>query len=100
MAATPYEILTFFGRGAGARDYQRLKAGLDRLQSTTVANLDTATGRASPPSLLLDQRVEGNSRPQRAGLGIELILPDWFYAGILDDAPLIMPIASFTRRMV
>ena len=29
MAATPYEILTFVGRGAGARDYQRLKAGLD-----------------------------------------------------------------------
>src|SRR6202042_1074526 len=37
MAATPYEILTFVGRGASARDYQRLKAGLDRLQSTTVA---------------------------------------------------------------
>ncbi len=37
MASTPYEILTFVGRGASARDYQRLKAGLDRLQSTTVA---------------------------------------------------------------
>src|SRR5215212_8505228 len=37
MAATPYEILTFIGRGVGARDYQRLKAALDRLQSTTVA---------------------------------------------------------------
>lgn len=36
MAATPYEILTFAGRGTGARDYDRLKAGLDRLQSTTV----------------------------------------------------------------
>ncbi|MET3579925.1 plasmid replication initiation protein [Mesorhizobium robiniae] len=37
MAATPYEILTFIGRGVGARDYQRLKAALDRLQATTVA---------------------------------------------------------------
>ena len=36
MAATPYEILTFVGRGTGARDYDRLKAGLDRLQSTSV----------------------------------------------------------------
>src|SRR4051794_30596420 len=36
MAATPYEILTFVGRGTSARDYDRLKAGLDRLQSTTV----------------------------------------------------------------
>jgi plasmid replication initiation protein len=36
MAATPYEILTFVGRGTGARDYDRLKAALDRLQSTTI----------------------------------------------------------------
>ena len=37
MAATPYEILTFVGRGTSARDYDRLKAALDRLQSTTIA---------------------------------------------------------------
>src|SRR6478672_8504797 len=37
MAATPYEILTFVGRGTSARDYDRPKAALDRLQSTTVA---------------------------------------------------------------
>jgi hypothetical protein len=37
MAVTPYEILTFVGRGASAPDYLRLKAALDRLQSTTVA---------------------------------------------------------------
>ena len=36
MAATPYEILTFVGRGTSQRDYRRLKAALDRLQSTTV----------------------------------------------------------------
>jgi plasmid replication initiation protein len=32
MAATPYEILTYIGRGTSLRDYQRLKAALDRLQ--------------------------------------------------------------------
>src|SRR6202040_2818420 len=37
MAATPHEILTFIGRGTSVRDYHRLKAALDRLQSTTVA---------------------------------------------------------------
>ena len=37
MAATPYEILTYVGRGTSLRDYQRLKAALDRLQSTTIA---------------------------------------------------------------
>ena len=36
MAATPYEILTFVGRGTSARDYARLKAALDRLQSTSI----------------------------------------------------------------
>ena len=33
MAATPNEILTFVGRATIARDYDRLKAALDRLQS-------------------------------------------------------------------
>ncbi|MEO8883001.1 MAG: replication initiator protein A, partial [Devosia sp.] len=37
MATTPYDILTFIGRGVSARDYHRLKAALDRLQSTTIA---------------------------------------------------------------
>src|SRR6202051_362995 len=36
LMATPYEILTFVGRGTSARDYDRLKAALDRLQATTV----------------------------------------------------------------
>src|SRR3979490_3617060 len=36
MAARPYEILTFVGRGTSARDYDRLKAALDRLQTTTA----------------------------------------------------------------
>src|SRR5260370_34707740 len=30
MAPTPYEILTFAGRGVSARDYHRLKAARDR----------------------------------------------------------------------
>src|ERR1700724_3143838 len=36
MAATPYQILTFIGRGVSVRDYERLKAALDRLQSTSI----------------------------------------------------------------
>ena len=37
IAVTPYEILTFIGRGTSARDYERLKSALDRLQSTSIA---------------------------------------------------------------
>ena len=86
MAATPYEILTFVGRGTSARDYDRLKAGLDRLQSTIGADVDPPADRTAAASLLLDQRMEGDGRRQWAAVGLELILPDWFYAGVIDDA--------------
>jgi len=86
MAATPYEILTFVGRGASARDYQRLKAALDRLQSTTVATSirQPSERRRHRFSWINEwkERVDSHGRPQ----GLELILPDWFYAGVLDNA--------------
>ena len=62
MAATPHEILTFIGRGTSARDYHRLKAALDRLQSTTVATSLRQIERAAHASLLLDQRMDGARR--------------------------------------
>ena len=37
IAATPHEILTFTRRGTGKAGYERLKAALDRLQSTSIA---------------------------------------------------------------
>ena len=86
MAATPYEILTFVGRGTSARDYDRLKAALDRLQSTTVAtSIRQPTERRMHRFSWINEwkeRADAHGRPQ----GIELILPDWFYAGVLDDA--------------
>ena len=86
MAATPYGILTFVGRGTSARDYDRLKAGLDRLQSTTVLTSirQPAERRRHRFSWINEwkETVDANGRP----LGLELILPDWFYAGVIDDA--------------
>src|SRR3546814_20825268 len=37
MAPTPHAILTYIRRGTGRDNYARIKAALDRLQSTTVA---------------------------------------------------------------
>ena len=37
MVTRPHEILTFTQRGTGKASYERLKAALDRLQSTTVS---------------------------------------------------------------
>ena len=86
MAATPYEILTFIRRGVGARDYQRLKAGLDRLQSTTVSTSirQSAEGRRHRFSWINEWRERTDHRGRSAG--IELIVPDWFYSAVLDDA--------------
>ena len=86
MAATPHEILTFVGRGTSVRDYDRLKAGLDRLQSTSVLTSirQPAERRRHRFSWINEwkETADANGRP----MGLELILPDWFYAGVRDDA--------------
>jgi plasmid replication initiation protein len=86
MAATPHEILTFVGRGTSVRDYDRLKAGLDRLQSTSVLTSirQPAERRRHRFSWINEwkETADANGRP----MGLELILPDWFYAGVRNDA--------------
>jgi plasmid replication initiation protein len=86
MAATPYEILTFVGRGTGARDYDRLKAGLDRLQATTVlTSISQAAERRRHRFSWINEWKETSDAHGRP-TGLQLILPDWFYSGIIDDA--------------
>ena len=86
MATTPYQILSFIGRGVSARDYDRLKAALDRLQSTTVAtSIRQPTERRMHRFSWINEwkeKADAHGRP----LGLELIVPDWFYAAVLDDA--------------
>jgi len=85
IAATPYEILRFTGRGTSLRDYQRLRAALDRLQSTTVAtSLRQPSSRRLHRFSWLNEWTE-RTTPDGRSLGLELILPDWFYTGILDS---------------
>jgi plasmid replication initiation protein len=86
MQVRPYEILRFIGRGTSLRDYQRLKAALDRLQSTSVAtSIRETTGRRLHRFSWINEWKE-LADAQGTPLGIELILPDWFYAGVLDEA--------------
>jgi len=86
MATTPHEILTFIGRGTSSRDYDRLKAALDRLQSTTIATSirQPLQRRRHRFSWINEwkERLDGHGRP----LGVEMILPDWFYGGVVDQA--------------
>jgi plasmid replication initiation protein len=86
MRTTPHAILTFISRGVSLRDYDRLKAALDRLQSTSVATTirQPSQRRRHRFSWINEwkERLDGAGRP----LGIELVLPDWFYAGVMDQA--------------
>jgi plasmid replication initiation protein len=86
MAATPHEILTFVGRGTSARDYDRLKAALDRLQSTTVMTSIRQLAERRRHRFSWINEWKETADPHGRALGLELILPDWFYAGVLDEA--------------
>ncbi|EXL02502.1 RepA replication protein [Brucella anthropi] len=86
MFATPYEILSFIGRTDSGLNYDRLKAALDRLQSTTVVTSirQPSERRRHRFSWIAEwkEQLDAAGRP----LGIELILADWFYTGVIDDA--------------
>ena len=86
ILATPYEILCYTRRGTSSRDYQRLRAALDRLQSTSiVTSIRRATVRRLHRFSWINEwkeRTDRNGRPD----GIEMIVPDWFYQAVLDDA--------------
>lgn len=86
IAATPYEILGFIRRSRSARDYLRLKAALDRLQSTSVAtSIRQADGRRLHRFSWLSEwreRIDRHGRSQ----GIELVLPEWLYTGVLESS--------------
>ena len=86
IATTPHEILTFIGRGTSVRDYHRLKSALDRLQATTIAtSIRQPTARRMHRFSWINEwkeRADGEGRVS----GVELILPDWFYSAVLDDA--------------
>ena len=86
MVTTPHEILAFTRRGTGKASYERLKAALDRLQSTTVATSIRQQHQRRRHRFSWINEWRELADGQGRALGIELILPDWFYAGVLDRA--------------
>jgi plasmid replication initiation protein len=84
VVATPYEILRFVGKETGGRDYRRLKAAFDRLQSTTVAtSIRQSSSRRLHRFSWINEWKE-RATADGAPLGLELLIPDWFYASVLD----------------
>ncbi|MBB2201614.1 replication initiator protein A [Gluconacetobacter tumulisoli] len=86
MVATPHEILAFIGRGDSARDYERLEAALDRLQSTTIKTSLRHAGTGQLHRFSWINEWKRHTTQEGRARVVELILPDWFYQAVLDDA--------------
>lgn len=79
MQVTPYELLGFIGRGTSRRDYERLHAALDRLQSTSVMIALHRHGKQCVHRFSWLNEWRGCCDSRGRSTGLELILPDWFY---------------------
>ena len=81
---TPYHLLRAIGRPTGNHQYLLLKAALARLQSTVIAT----TIRNGPhwrrrQFSWINEWEEMTTRAGRVE-GMEFVLPDWFYRGVVD----------------
>jgi plasmid replication initiation protein len=86
MTATPYDLLTSIRRGTSAHDDHRLKAALDRLQSTRVATTLRQPSARRPHRFAWVNEWKACADSNGHSPGIELIIPKWFYAAVLNDA--------------
>jgi plasmid replication initiation protein len=81
---TPYQLLTAIGRATGNREYQLLKGALTRLQSTVVRTTIRQGEHWRRQQFSWINEWEELSTASGRSLGLELVLPDWFYQGVLD----------------
>src|SRR3989442_1732831 len=81
----PYDLLTFIRRGTSGAQYDRLKAGLDRLQSTTVVTSIRQGERKTRHRFSWLNEWKEITDAKKRTIAIEFILPDWLYDGILNQ---------------
>jgi plasmid replication initiation protein len=81
---TPYQLLGAIGRARGQREYLLLKAALGRLQSTVVrTTIRHGVHWARQQFSWINEWEELATRGGRIE-GMEFVLPDWFFQGVLD----------------
>ncbi|CDX24361.1 Replication initiator protein A [Mesorhizobium plurifarium] len=81
---TPYQLLTAIGRATGQRDYKLLKGGLTRLQSTSVRTTIRQNEHWRRHQFSwINEWEECRTRKGQVE-GMEFVLPDWFYRGVID----------------
>lgn len=81
---TPYQLLMATGRETGARDYRLLKGALSRLQSTSIRTTIRHGEHWRRHQFSWINEWEELSRADGRVEGMEFVLPDWFYRGVID----------------
>jgi plasmid replication initiation protein len=80
----PYQLLTGVGRATGATEYRLLKAALRRLKSTVVATtIRQGEHWRRQQFSWINEWEERSARGGRLE-GVEIVLPEWFYRGVVD----------------
>jgi plasmid replication initiation protein len=81
---TPYQLLIAIGRATGNREYQLLKGALTRLQSTVIrTTIRQGEHWRRQQFSWINEWEELTARSGRCE-GMEFVLPEWFYQGVLD----------------
>ncbi|MGO4287120.1 replication initiator protein A [Bosea sp. TAB14] len=81
---TPYQLLMATGRETGARDYRLLKGALSRLQSTSIRTTIRHGEHWRRHQFSWINEWEELTRADGRVEGMEFVLPDWFYRGVID----------------
>ncbi len=81
---TPYQLLNAIGRGTGPRSYFLIKSALTRLQSTVIrTNIRHGEHWRRQQFSWINEWEELATRGGRVE-GMEFVLPEWLYRGIVD----------------
>ncbi|MGB3338272.1 MAG: replication initiator protein A [Devosia sp.] len=81
---TPYQLLTAIGRSTGPRSYFLIKSALTRLQSTVIrTNIRHGEHWRRQQFSWINEWEELATRGGRVE-GMEFVLPEWLYQGIVD----------------
>ncbi len=81
---TPYQLLTSIGRATGNREYLLLRGALARLQSTVIrTTIRQGEHWRRQQFSWINEWEELATRAGRIE-GMEFVLPDWFYQGVID----------------
>lgn len=94
LRVPPYDILKFTQRGTSGKDYQQLRDAFNRLQSTTVVtSIRQGNKNRRRQFSWINEWEEITDRTTGKPLGIEFIVSDWFYEGVINNR-LVLTITS------